>query len=343
MIKQISCQGTPYEIGFKHGTEAATEIHRSITFYTSMFLIRSKKSWPEVLDVAKVFEKEISSKWPRYHEEMRGIAEGSKRSVEDIVAINCRTEIAFGLFSDGCTSLFWETEGACLLGQNWDWNPVQKPNLIALTITQATLPTIKIITEAGLIGKIGLNSSGVGVCFNAIRAPGLNYNHMPAHLGLRTVLECTSAKEAVETLEKEGMASSAHMLIADGKGEAVGLEFTKDTFARIMKDSRGRVVHSNHLLKEHKGFEAPQWMEDSPQRVERMSALTEKFAEEPSWDEFSDLFKDEDGLPGAICRKAEGYSDAATLFNIVMDLRVPRAVVKMGRPNEDGEVIELGF
>ena len=49
-----------------------------------------------------------------------GIADGSKREILDIVAINVRTEIAFGLFSDGCTSLFWRTPENVFLGQNWD-------------------------------------------------------------------------------------------------------------------------------------------------------------------------------------------------------------------------------
>jgi len=49
-----------------------------------------------------------------------GIADGSKRDILDIVAVNVRTEIAFGLFSDGCTSLFWRTPGRIFLAQNWD-------------------------------------------------------------------------------------------------------------------------------------------------------------------------------------------------------------------------------
>ena len=52
--------------------------------------------------------------------ELQGIADGSKRDILDIIAINVRTEIAFGLFSDGCTSLFWDTPRHAFLGQNWD-------------------------------------------------------------------------------------------------------------------------------------------------------------------------------------------------------------------------------
>ena len=51
---------------------------------------------------------------------MRGIADGAERELLDIVALNVRTEINFGLFSDGCTSLAWHTEKRAWLGQNWD-------------------------------------------------------------------------------------------------------------------------------------------------------------------------------------------------------------------------------
>ncbi len=49
-----------------------------------------------------------------------GVAAGSGRSILDIIALNVRTEIAFGRFSDGCTSLAWHTEKRAYLGQNWD-------------------------------------------------------------------------------------------------------------------------------------------------------------------------------------------------------------------------------
>jgi len=194
-----------------------------------------------------------------------------------------------------------------------------------------------------MIGKIGLNSSGVGVCFNAIRAKGMDASSMPVHLGLRTVLESTSAKKAVAKLESIGMASSAHMLIGDATG-AVGLEFTSSTFAKLPVDERGRVIHSNHLLAEHKGAMEPKWLEDSPLRVERMKELTdEKTTEAVSWEKFSQLFEDQTNYPAAICRAQEGVSGSATLFNIVMELKQKRAVVKMGRPCQVEETVELAF
>ena len=40
--------------------------------------------------------------------------------LSDIIALNVRTEINFGLFSDGCTALSWLQEDLSILAQNWD-------------------------------------------------------------------------------------------------------------------------------------------------------------------------------------------------------------------------------
>ena len=223
----------------------------------------------------------------------------------------------------------------------------QKQNLIILSVYQDKLPSIKMIAEAGMVGKIGFNSAGVGVCFNAIRAKGLDASRMPVHLGLRTVLESSSLKDAIEKLEEAGMSASAHMLIGDGAGDAIGLEFTSSTFAKIPVNRGGQIVHSNHFLVKHEGFGGPvggTWLKDSPERVEQMTALVERIApKQPSWEDFSRVFEDQKGYPAAICRAQEGVSTSATLFNIVMDLKAKKGVVKMGRPCDVEEVIELSF
>jgi isopenicillin-N N-acyltransferase-like protein len=84
-----------------------------------------KQTWPQVQQSAAPFEQQAKEKWPAYHEEMRGIADGAGRDLLDIVALNVRTEINFGLFSDGCTALAWHTEQHSWLGQNWDVSGVQ--------------------------------------------------------------------------------------------------------------------------------------------------------------------------------------------------------------------------
>ncbi|KAI7562004.1 hypothetical protein KC343_g8394, partial [Hortaea werneckii] len=149
-------------IGHKHGREAKHQVAGTIAFYAHMFQETSHMSWAKVQELALSFEPVLRRKWPAYLEEISGLAAGAGVELADIIAVNVRTEIAFGLFSDGCTALSWRTGSASFLAQNWDWMEEQKAHLIVLEIEQHGKPTIKMVTEAGLIGKIGLNSAGVG-------------------------------------------------------------------------------------------------------------------------------------------------------------------------------------
>lgn len=271
-----------------------------------------------------------------------GVADGSGVELADIIAINVRTEITFGLFSDGCTSLAWLTEHSSFLAQNWDWMEEQKGNLVVLTIVQQDKPTIKMVTEAGLLGKIGLNSAGVGVCLNAIKVKGMDPTRLPCHLGLRMVLESTSREEAVQKLEKYGVASSCHMLIADRTG-GIGLEWSSVEVQKIPMNSQKQIFHSNHYLAKHSGMEDTNWLEDSGFRVARIEELCKVLGSYPTAQSLFDLFKDEANYPGAICRAQVQGSGSATLFNIVMDLEAKIATVSLGRPVAPEEVIQLSF
>ena len=203
------------QIGFQHGQAAKAHIERCIAFYAKLFRKNCRIEWPQVLQHAFKFEQQAKSKWPAYHEEIHGIADGAGKQLLDIIAINVRTEINFGLFSDGCTALSWQTEKRSWHGQNWDvrsqspsvvpyhadlnqWMTEQKQNLIVTKITQTDKPTIIQVTEAGIIGKIGFNSAGVGTLFNAIRVHGADSTRLPAHFGLRMALESTSVADAVQ-------------------------------------------------------------------------------------------------------------------------------------------------
>jgi isopenicillin-N N-acyltransferase-like protein len=220
------------------------------------------------------------------------------------------------------------------------WMTQQKENIIITKITQEGKPTIVQVTEAGIIGKIGFNSSGVGTLLNAIKVRGMDATRLPVHFGLRMALESDSVQEAVQRLESYGMAASAHILLADAN-TSLGLEFTKSTFAHCEPDSNGRIVHANHLLQQHAGQSDTVWLKDSLSRMKTMTAISSRLGAEPSLEEVSRLFEDEENYPGSICRFETKETGSATLFNIVMDLKAKKAVVRLGRPKEVEERIDL--
>lgn len=228
-------------------------------------------------------------------------------------------------------------------GWQWDWLPAQGPNLIVCHISQpgTGIPDIAMVTEAGIIGKIGLNSKGVGCCLNAIRCRGVDRSRMPIHFALRTVLESSSRDEAVAALKSVGLAGSGHVLIADPSG-SVGLECTSKWVKELVAE-HGRVHHTNHLLLEHGDVDEPGWLVDSPGRLARVRELTAQMLGEPAVESLFEIFKDEKGYPASINRQAGGMVTSTTLFTIIMDLGNRTALVTFGRPTEYQESTTLAF
>lgn len=70
--------------------------------------------------IASAFLPTLRSRWPQYVEELEGLAEGAGSDFLSILALNVRTEIAYGMASDGCTAFSWKTRNASFIAQNWD-------------------------------------------------------------------------------------------------------------------------------------------------------------------------------------------------------------------------------
>ncbi|KAI1104814.1 AAT-domain-containing protein [Jackrogersella minutella] len=345
---EIRCSGTPHEIGFAHGKAAKKKIEGSIDFYGQLFQESCSMGWAEVLQEASKYLEPLNKIAPRYLAEIGGISDGADIPLLDVLALNVRSEIAFGLFSDtskgfvdvpsdGCTSLGWLTGSTSFLCQNWDWRVEQGQNLAICYISQPStdIPDIAMVTEAGIIGKIGFNSKGVGCCLNAIRCRGLDRSKLPIHFALRTVLESRSRGEAVELTKSFGVAGGGHILVGDPTG-STGLECTSLWVKELAMDDEGRVFHTNHLLVDKHDIDEPPWLMDSAMRLERVQELTCNISE-PTLDAIFDIFKDTKGYPASINRKEEADSKPQTLFSILMDLTSKNTHVTFGRPTEYSE------
>lgn len=119
-----------------------------------MFAQTSKLDWPAVRLIAQEYSTTIAKLTPDIHEEMQGIADGAGLDILDIAALNARSEIALGCFSDGCTSVGWkvggEGDGEVLLAQNWDWTARVKGNCCLISVERSGKPKIWMVTEVCL-------------------------------------------------------------------------------------------------------------------------------------------------------------------------------------------------
>jgi isopenicillin-N N-acyltransferase-like protein len=155
-------------------------------------------------------------------------------------------------------------------------------------------------------------------------------------------MESSSRAAAIATLEKAGVASACHILVADATG-GTGLECSSEDIIRLEMNREGIVTHTNHYMLEHdkKVIEAEDWLPDTRFRLRRIGDLINAAKEEePSLDAVEKFLKDEmEGDGAAICRS--GGLGIFTLFSIMMDLGNKRAKVLMGRPTKPTEEVDL--
>jgi isopenicillin-N N-acyltransferase-like protein len=87
--------------------------------------------------IAEKFLPTLEKHAPSAIEEMQGIAAGAGVSFNDILILNCRSEIGLtGGMVDGCSALAFKhpETGKQILAQNWDWFKEQLNNVIVLDI-----------------------------------------------------------------------------------------------------------------------------------------------------------------------------------------------------------------
>ncbi|KNG83530.1 putative acyl-CoA:6-aminopenicillanic-acid-acyltransferase [Aspergillus nomiae NRRL 13137] len=353
---RLVLKGTPREIGLAHGRQLQPQIKDQLEIYREMFEYTSKMDWPQVRALAEEFRLTAEQTIPDIHAEMQGIADGAGVDLLDIVALNCRSEISLGRFSDGCTALSWKmSEQARTLAQNWDWTTSVGKNMAMVRIEQPGKPVIHMVTEAGIVGKIGFNSAGVGVGLNAIKAPVCDSSKIPIHVALRLCLESDSVDAALERLTSlGGAASSQHILLADSS-KSLGLELSPLGDVHIEEDQNGMIIHTNHFIANDR-VRQPPWLPGSTVRLSRCQQLCDELIQEgvagnkitPSLLR-ERIFSDRYNAPEGICCSEDlslhPTQHCSTLFNIVMHLEPGQlgAEVVFGRPGyeEESTVVKL--
>ena len=241
---ELTVSGTPDERGFAHGDALSAEIEATIDFYATIF----KKTSAEIFSRAKHFRSVIQEYNPAYCEEIESIAAGAKiKEPLWIYALNSRSEILAldaSVNVNECTALCFRS--TALLGQNWDWGRPLEKLAVLMQIRISERHTIQMLTEPGIIGKIGMNSEGIGACLNIllINKP---LNGVPIHIVLRSILESRTLEEAKLAIQKSGYGKASNILFGDREGNFNYVEYAGDE--RFLKQSRAEfMVHTNHYL-----------------------------------------------------------------------------------------------
>ncbi len=353
----IRVEGGPRERGRGYGEQASDRVSRSIDAYREVFEAYAGWDWPTVLEQARAYVGPIERFEPRYLEEMRGVADGAGVAFDDVLAINVRTEVMFaakaraaerGTRRVGECSGFAvlpaaSADGHTLLGQNWDWLLHSFDTCVVLEMRQDEGPDLVTVVEAGLLAKVGMNSSGIGLVTNALVTdddrgePGVPY-----HLVLRGILDAENLSDAYAVMQRGYRSSSANYLIAHRDGLAMDVEAAPGDHSRLFLNfpDDGLILHTNH-------FRSPRFdrkdvslwvMPDSPFRLERLSTriADDHRAHRLSIDTFREALADHANHPSGICCHPDvrmaPLDRGATVASVLMDLDARTMWVADGHP-----------
>ncbi|MGE5227753.1 MAG: C45 family autoproteolytic acyltransferase/hydrolase [Planctomycetaceae bacterium] len=255
----VLASGGPRERGRAIGEQAAARIARSVAIYEEVFGRYTGLAWRDVRRHAEAYVEAIDDYDVQLLPELEGIAEGAALEPEDVLAINLRTEIMFGLDARAahaamkeCTAIAARPEAAgghVVVGQNWDWKPAVRDTCVLLACAPHDRPAFVTFVEAGLWAKCGANEVGIGLATNALQSsrdrgePGVPY-----HAILRRVLTSATFEEATSAVRDAPRASSANYLIASSDGRAVDLETAPGGAEDLCVFEDPALAHTNHFL-----------------------------------------------------------------------------------------------
>jgi isopenicillin-N N-acyltransferase-like protein len=350
----VRASGGPRERGRSYGTAARERVHRSIELYDAVFRHYTGLGWEEVRDRAGAFAEWFDDTDVQLLPELEGVAEGAGVDAEDVLALNVRTEVMFGLDTRAaraaakeCTAIgagsARTADGRVLVGQNWDWKPAARETCVLLAMRPAGRPAFTTLVEAGLLAKAGMNEAGLAVATNAPTssrdrgAPGVPY-----HAILRRMLTSTTHEEAVAEVTQRRRASSANYLVGSRHGGIIDLEVGPGGRDTVWSASGDWVCHANHFVRPDRPFKDLALLEgrESPRRQDSVErSLAASTVDVASIERALQAHSGADRGEGSVCAHGDASeppeADYVTIAGIVMDPGDATMYVTHGNPCEE--------
>lgn len=347
---KVVVSGNRYQRGYQYGQQARDRIFKSIELYQTSFSAEGLNP-AQLHEQVPKYAKLIADCQPEIMEEIKGIAEGSGTSTEQIIALNCRTEILFGtkLHVPECTALAVTPEasanGHTMIAQNWDWLPSCLETAIVLEVRNSDGPSVLTFTEAGILARNGLNSIGTGVLGTFLQSErDGKHAGMPIPLVRRNILESEAFCYSLEKIICASRCVSSNYLVGSKAGEAIDLETVpQDVFP--MYPQSGLLIHANHFVAA-RGYVVDVGVKkfpDSIYRDYRVRKMLGGKGNKITLPDIQEALRDHFGYPRSVCRHDDGVlGSIMTVASIIMDLNACKMWVAPGPPCQS-EYFEYAF
>jgi len=354
----IDIAGPAEERGQQYGIKALPLIERSLYNYKNAYA-NEGISWEQACQTVAHFIPLLEKTEQKLLSEIRGIATSVNVRIEEILALNCRTEVLYGNKTDvneptdGCTGAIAlpsaSASGNTLHGQNWDWRDECAETSIILRITPETGPRILTQTEAGNLARCGMNTAGIALTGNFLKCDRDNKpGGIPIPFVRRHILEQTVYSDAIGVAYKAQKSFSTNLMISHADGEAIDLETVPgETF--WIQSENGLLVHANHF----ESFSALARVRDeslhvapcSLHRSRRVRDYLKPLIGQLTLEHFKQAFSDKFDTPSGVCAEPDngpGGENSSTVATILMDVTQQKMWVAP-RPYEEHTYTEYSF
>jgi isopenicillin-N N-acyltransferase like protein len=344
----VAVTGTPAECGAAYGAAAAAHIGSNLMAYRDRFASRAGLDLATVRRAGAGFRQTTLELAPRIAAMLDGVADGSGAPVEEIYALNARTELLYGSAPCECTTLGvldrYTESGHTILAQNWDWHPAQRPYTLLLATRDERGLAVVTLAEAGMLAKTGLSSTGLGVCINMLGCDRDGQSGgLPYHVLLRAVLEADDLGRALQVACESPRSASINLLIGQayaewGGGEIIDVELVPGDLG-VLHPVDGLIAHANHLETVLPVHDAVKDLGGSSfyraARARRLLALVAAERKVAQRD-LAMILADHASFPRAICRHLD-LSDpederSESIYSVLLDLDDRRMAVAAGPP-----------
>ena len=341
-IPVVISEGQPFARGQHLGRSEGQRIQHTVSAYMRIFEKFAALSREAVFEQAQRFMPVIANFAPHLLEEIRGIAEGAQCDTREIVAINARTELMYGVtHRPECTSIAISAaasaDGHTRVAQNWDWHPSLVGTLVLWLVKRSDGPDLLTLTEAGIVGKIGINAAGLAMCINLLRSDSDSGGPAaPMHIILRRVLEeCHNVDQAIALIGKTPRCTSCNHMLADRSGAIADVEATPAS-QWVHHPTTDILTHTNHCTNPVLAAQ-DRYVREYPEtreRDRRMQTLAQSHS--ISANNLRAMFADHATSPNSICLHNHAVwsfiEQSESIASIIIDLTGETLDVADGPP-----------
>ena len=195
------------------------------------------------------FKPAIQRYAPDVWDELAGVAEGAGQALDQLYALQLLDEEwAYRARSGAasppkCSSLASvNADGSSWLAQNMDLGDYTDGFQVMLRIDDRYHPSALVFTTAGMLGLMGVNAAGLGVCVNSLPQLPSAPEGLPVAFVLRRLLQARSLSEAADLVQALPHATNQHYLIAE-PGAARSFEASAGGVTEYLSPDPLRIFH----------------------------------------------------------------------------------------------------